>query len=149
MAAKGTIKGDHIPVNKYQLLVAGLVPVTFTKISGIESELETVDLPDRTKATGGNVKTIEFTAEVPMHHVIEQTALEAWFREGQDPVSPGYKKVGTLVAMSNTGRITRSYSILGVFASKRGLPDFEMENEGEMAVVTWTFSADDILPLPV
>ena len=149
MPAKGTIGGDIIPVNKFKLLVAGLVPITFTKVGSLESELERVDLPDRTRATGGNSKALEFEVETPAHHKVEQAALEAWYREGHDPVSPTYKKVGTLVLLSNSGAITRSFSILGMFPVKRGLPDLEMANEGDPAMVKWTFSADDVVPLPV
>jgi hypothetical protein len=51
---KGAIAPDHIPVNKYQLLVAGVIPLTITEVSGIEDELQTTELPDRTVASGGN-----------------------------------------------------------------------------------------------
>jgi len=148
MAAKGAIKGDHIPVNKYLFLIAGLPPITVTKISGIEEEIERTELPDRTRATGGHKKPVEFEIEVPMHHTIEQLAIELAYREGQDPVSPTYKKIGTLSGISGTGKISRSFSLLGVWFTKRGLPEFDMKNEGEMASVKWGVSADDIVPLP-
>lgn len=144
---KGSIKSDHIAVNSYQLLVAGFVPLTFTKISGIEEELEVTDLPDRTVASGGNTKSIEFTAEIPLHHTLEQAAMEVWFQTCQDPVVPLYKKPATLVLKNISGKVGRSFTLLGLFPSKRALPDLEMANEGEMATSTWTFKADDILPI--
>jgi hypothetical protein len=143
---KGKVKADHIPVNKYELLFIGLPPITVTKMSGLEKELETVDLPDRTTASGGNTKPIEWTMEIPMHHVIEQAAMEAWFQESQDPVSPNYKKNGTLVGTSLSGSIIVSKSILAAFPSKPKYPDLDMSNEGEMAVVEWTMKCDNILP---
>lgn len=149
MPAKGTISGDIIPVNKFRLLVAGMVPITFVKVGALEEELERTDLPDRTRATGGNTKPLEFEVETPAHHKVEQVALEGWFRESKDPVSPTYKKTATLVLQSNTGAITRSFSILGMFPVKRGLPDLDMGNEGEAAMIKWTFSADSLVPLPV
>lgn len=144
---KGTIRPDHIPLNKYLLLLVGLPRLTFTKISGIEDELEVANLPDRTQASGGNRKANEFTAMLPLHHITEQAAMEAWFRESQDPVSPLYKKQGTLVMQSISGITIKTFQVAGIFPSKRKLPDLEMVNEGEMAETEWTFKADDIQPL--
>jgi hypothetical protein len=146
---KGDIRPDHIPLNKYQLLVLGTaVPAfTFTEISGIEEELQTTELPDRTVASGGNTGPVEFTAKCPLHHLEEQAALELWFNEGKDPVSPLYKKAASLVHMSGTGQVLRTYSVVGVFCSKRALPDLSMANEGEMAANEWTFKADELYPI--
>lgn len=144
---KGVIQSDHIPVNKFQLLVAGLPPLVITELSGIEDELEAVDLPDRTSASGGNRKSTEFTMMLPMHHTVEQAAMELWYRESQDPVQPTYKKIGTLVHTSISGSTLRTFTLVGLYPKKRGLPDLEMVNEGEMAGVEWTMSADDIEPI--
>jgi hypothetical protein len=147
MPIKATLQPDHIPTNKYQLIVVGLPPVTFTKISGIEVEVDTVDLPDRTRASGGNAKAVEFTAEMPMHHTIEMAAMEIWFTEGQDPVSLTYKKAGTLIHTSGSGAVLRTYSLIGIFCSKRKLPDLDFESEGDMATIEWTFQCDTVLPI--
>lgn len=144
---KGVIQPDHMPVNKYRLIVTGLPDLVLTEISGIEDELETADLPDRTRATGGNRKAIDFTMMLPLHHRVEQAAMELWYREGQDPVSPGYKKAATLVHTSISGNTTASFTLVNVFPTKRALPDLEMVNEGEMAAVEWSMSADDIEPI--
>ena len=144
---KGEIASDHMPVNKYTFLVIGLIPITATEVSGIEDELETTELPDRTVASGGNRKATEFTVMVPLHHLPEQAALEVWFRESQDPVSPTYKKPVTLTHESLSGNKSRTFSLVGVFPKKRKMPDLEMMNEGEMAQTEWTFSADDVMPL--
>ena len=144
---KGAIKADHIPLNKFKLLVIGLPPLTPTSVSGIEEELEVVNLPDRTQASGGNTKPGEFTIKLPMHHSIEQAAMELWLRESQDPVTPTYKKAATLIHQSIGGTIFRSFTLVGVFPSKRKLPDLEMANEGELAEVEWTLKFDDILPV--
>jgi hypothetical protein len=144
---KGTIRPDHIPVNKYEMRIVGLVPLTIVEMDGIEDTLQTVDLPDRTVASGGNRESTEFNIKIPMHHTSEVAAMEAWFRESQDPVSPSYKKAGTLVHKSLSGIITRGYSLAGVFPAARVLPDLEMENEGELAVIEYKMKADDVLPL--
>jgi uncharacterized membrane-anchored protein len=144
---KGAIKADHIPLNKYKLIVLGLPPLTPTEISGIEDTLQTVTLPDRTMATGGNREATECTMYIPMHHTLERLACEAWYREAQEPVLPSYKKAATLVMQSNTGTIVATYTLVGVFISKRVLPDLEMESNGEMAQVEYTLTIDDIIPL--
>ena len=145
---KGAIRPDHIPVNKYQLLVLGLPPLTITELSGIEDTLQTATMPDRTVASGGNREASESTAMTPMHHKAEQLIWEAWYRESQDPVLPTYKKTATLVHQSISGAVVQAYQLVGVFPKKRKLPDLEMQNEGELSQVEWTLSIDDIVPLP-
>lgn len=144
---KGAIQPDHIAVNNYELLVLGLPPLTPTAIDGIEDELQTVDLPDRTTASGGNRGPGEWSMSLPLHHLVEQGAMEAWFKESQDPVSPTYKKVATLIHKSVSTSVLRTYSISGLFPKKRTLPDLEMENDGELALVAWLMRHDDILPV--
>lgn len=147
MGIKATLQPDHIPVNKYEMLILGMPSITFTKISGMEVEIDTVELPDRTVASGGNVAAIEFTAEMPMHHMVELAALEVWLEEGQDPVSSTYKKAGTLIMKSGTGDTIKTYSMIGLWCCKRKLPDLDFEDEGAMAVVEWTFYCDNVLPV--
>lgn len=144
---KGLIQPDHIPVNKFQLLVIGLPPIRFVTVGGIEEELQAVDLPDRTKASGGNTTPVEFTATSMAHHTLEQAALEAWFKEGQDPVQTTYKKVGTLIMQSLSGAKIRTFSLVGLFVQKRSTPELDMANEGEPAMTEWTFMADQLLPI--
>lgn len=144
---KGEIQPDHMPVNKFTLKVVGLVAIYATAISGIEDELETTDLPDRTRASGGNRKATEFDMTQPAHHDAEVAAMELWYRESQDPVSPTYKKPVTLSMLSISGGKTKSFTLVGVFPTKRALPDLDKENEGEMATIVWTMSVDDVIPL--
>lgn len=144
---KGAIQPDHIAVNNYELLVLGLPPLTPTEISGIEDELQTVDLPDRTTASGGNRGPGDWTMMLPMHHLVEQGAMEAWLLEAQDPVSPGYKKVATLIHKSISVTVLRTFSLLGLYTYKRTLPDLEMENDGEIALVEWAMKHNDINPV--
>jgi len=144
---KGVIKEDHISTNNFELLIIGLPPITPISVSGLEDELQTVQLPDRTNVSGGNRGPSEFDVAIPMHHTIERAAMELWYLEGQDPVSPTYKKPGTLIFKKISGAIGASFTLLGAFVKKRALPDAEMEGEGEMATVTYTISVDDHLPI--
>ncbi len=144
---KGSILQDHIPVNNFDLIVIGLPRIYFIQVSGIEEELQIVSLPDRTQASGGNTLPFEFTAMQPMHHVVERAALEIWFKEGQDPVSPLYKKPATLLHKTIGGSLDGRFAMIGLFVSKRKLPDLDKNNDGDMAMVEWTFKGDDILPV--
>lgn len=145
---KGVIQSDHIPANKFKLIVVGLpVNFTFTAVSGIEEELDTVDLPDRTVASGGRTAPVELTAVLPLHHTGEQAVMEAWFQESQDPVLPSYKKPATLILTSLTGDTVRSFSFPDMFPAKRSVSDFEMDNDGEMSTVEWTLRASDMFPI--
>jgi len=144
---KGVIKPDHIPVNNYELIILGMPALTPVSVSGIEDETNTVDLPDKTSASGGTSEPVEFTVGIPMHHETEIAAMDIWLQEGRDPVSPLYKKAGSLIYKSISGNTLRSYSVIGVQNKKRTLPDAEMENEGDMAVVEYLLRADQILPI--
>lgn len=142
---KSVLLPDHIPLNNYELVVPDSPGrLWFTAVSGLEQTLETVDLPDRTKASGGNMTAVEFTASHPKHHAIEDAYLEAWFQMGRI-AAPTYKKLGTLLVRSISGLQTRSYSLFNLFISARSTPDLEMENEGELFQTEWTFMCDDIL----
>lgn len=146
MVMKGSLQADHVPVNNFELIVVGMPSIFFVTISGIEEELQTVDLPDRTTASGGNTTPVEFTATVPLHHTLERAALESWFKEGQDPVTKTYKKPATLIHKRLSGGEEGVYAILGMFPKMRKLPDLDKNNDGDLAVMEWTFRADDILP---
>ncbi len=144
---KGVILPAHIAVNKYELVMVGLPALTAIEISGLDEELDNIELPDRTRVSGGNTKPVECTIKIPMHHVVEFAAMESWYREGQDPVSPLYKKDGSLLYKSiSTIGPTVSFSLFGVFLTQRKTPDLEMKNEGDMAIVEYKMSIDFILP---
>ena len=140
---KGTVQSNHIPVNNYELQVQGLPAILFTTISGLEQETEAVDLPDRTKASGGNVKQFEIAATSFEHHIAETAALEAWRQEGKDPVSPNYKKTATLIKRGIEGTVDSTRVLTGIWIMKRKDADLDLANEGEPAMIEWTFSVDD------
>lgn len=147
MALKGKIQPAHINTSAYVFKIIGLVDLTFTKISGIEEKMDKAELPDRTAATGGETQPVEFTATQPAHHSVEVAAMEVWFSEGRDPVSSTYKKLATLVLTDIEGKAVRSYVVSGLWVMGRKLPDLDMSEEGTMAEIEWTFSADAILPI--
>lgn len=149
MALQGTLLSNHVPVNNFTLTVNGTGGGTyfFTEISGIETEVQAVDLPDRTKASGGNILPQEFTAKAPLHHATERAKLEGWFKEGQCPVVSGYKKTATLIHKALDGSVQGKYTISGLWIMKRKLPDLDKTNDGEIAQIEWSFSSDSIVEI--
>jgi len=149
MALRGQLAPNHVPVNQFTLTVTGTGGGTFffTELSGIETELQSIDLPDRTKASGGNVLPQEFTGKTPLHHAATRAAMESWFKEGQCPVTAGYKKSATLIHKAIDGTVQGKYTISGMWIMKRKLPDLDTTNDGEMAVIEWSFSSDAVTEL--
>lgn len=147
MVMRGSVQPGHIPVNNFELLVVGLPPIVFTTISGLEDETEAIALPDRTMASGGNSKPVEFTGTTFEHHTAERASLELWLRQGRDPVDPLYRKVGTLIKRDIHGNVASTTSMTGLWIKKKETSELDMSNEGEPAMITWTFSADTVLPI--
>lgn len=147
MTLKNTIQPNHIPINKYELSVLGLPVITFTKVGGIEQETGDIMLPDKTSASGGQQEPFDMVCELPLHHTSEVDAIESWHKEGKDPVSPTYKKTGSMLYKGQDDSVVRAYSIINAWAKKLKYPDVEMENEGDMAVLEVTLRVDDYAPL--
>ena len=144
---KGAINPDHIANNKYEFLVGGLIPVTAVEIGELKEELAKVKLPDRTQASGGTRDPVETEIMIPAHHTGEIIAMEVWYKEGQDPVLPTYKKPCTLNMPRISGAIGLSYTLIGVWVTGRGIPGMKMGDDGEMQVITFPISIDNILPI--
>lgn len=148
MSLKGLIQPGHIPINKYSLLFPAMPPLVVTKLSGLEEELETSEMPDRTIQSGGQTKAVEMTIEICMHHQIEMAAMELWFAQSKDPVLPGYKKDGTLLHQSVSAvGIANVFALIGTFPKNRKTPEMDMRNDTDAAMVEWTLSIDDVAPL--
>lgn len=143
MAIKAVFKPDRIQVNKFQLIVPGLPAFTPVQVSGHDSELDKAELPDRTMHSGGRKKGGEFELILPAHHTVEIVAMEAWLEENVDPISATAKKLATLTAFSGTGATIRAWSYQGVWPQKAATPDFELDNDGDMATITYTMSFDE------
>ena len=143
---KGVIKPAHIGINNFTLQVTGLPDLTLISAGSLEEELQTTELPDRTVASGGNTLPVEFDIEIPSHHDVEVAAMEEWYKEAQDPVSPTYKRSAVLIQRNIEGTVKRTYTLEGLFPMKRATPDLELENEGEMSTITWTMKTDKVEP---
>ncbi len=147
MKTKGAIHENHISTNKYNLVVVGLPPLTPIKVSGLDEQLDTVDLPDGTKASGGNTKALEFSIDIPSHHILEVQSMELWYKQGQDPVQSGYKKDAVLIIKRVGIGLPRTFQLTGLFVAGRKTADLEMKGAGDMAFETWKMSADSMRPL--
>ncbi len=146
---KGEIKAGHIGLNQFELKIQpGPTTIVFTEVSGMASETTSVELPDRTQATGGEETVGEFTAMLPMHHDVERIFMDVWHQEARDPVIPSYKRAGVMLFRNIHNDKTIAYALTGLYVSNRVLPDVDMANDGEMAKIEYTFKYDSIIPLP-
>lgn len=143
---KGKILENHIPLNTFELAVTGMPQLTLTKSDNIEESVAVIELPDRTRASGGQSSSVSFSGEVPMHHQVQVGALDLWFNQSKSPIDRGYRKSGSIMffALNGTPRI---YELLNLWVSKRTIPGGDMANDGEMAVVTYQFEADEVVPV--
>ncbi len=149
MAIKGTVDPDHIPVTKYGLAVAGGPELTPMSIGGLEEEMAVIELPDKTVASSGRTNPVELPVTIPSHHIVEIAFMEVWYQEGQDPVTPTYKKPATITLSSLTNNTQLGFTLPDAFVSKRVLPDRELDNDGEMSTHEYTINASQMLPLPI
>jgi hypothetical protein len=146
MAIKNVLKENRVQTNKYSALIQpGPGLILFTAISGLEEELDASELPDRTMRSGGRKKSIEFDATQPMHHDLEVLAMEAWYTECQDPVSPVHLKIMTIIIFDQQGFPRRRVTLFNVWIKKRVHSDLELEGEGDMGTITWTLQADELI----
>ena len=129
------------------MLVLGLPSIVFTKAGGAEQEVGSTDLPDKTKASGGQPEPFDIECELPLHHSSEVEAIEEWYDQGKDPVSPLYKKTATMLYKAQDDTVVKALSYMGAWISKLKYPDGEMENSGDMGVLVVTISVDDYAPL--
>lgn len=141
---KQVLQPDHLPRNNFTLRVRGMDDLTLIEMSGIEEEIDNVELPDRTFASGGHSKPFEFTFSIPAHHASEVNACKDWYADCQEPVADDYKKDATLVLTSISTRKTQSYLIEGMFLCKWKMSDMASDNEGEDHRIEFTAKGDKL-----
>lgn len=147
MGIKSVILPDHMQVNKFTLDVGGMPPLTLMSVGGMEAELDTVDLPDRTSHSGGREKPQEFDIVIPMHHKQEIAAMELWYQANKDPVQIDAKRVGVLSVFSQSDIAQKSWMLNGLYPMKEGIPELDLDNDGEMASMTYGMKCDERQPL--
>ena len=145
LAIKNQIQELRIPVNKFQLIVQpGVGQITVISLTGLEEELDAPELPDRTIRSGGRSKPVEIDVVQPMHHTSEVLLMEAWWNLCKYSVA-GYLRLGMLIQMNETGIPTKRWTLPNIWIKKRAHSDLELENDGEMATITWTMQTDQII----
>lgn len=142
---KGVIQQNHVQDNKFALTMVGMIPIVVLSVGAIEEEMDASDLADRSHRSGGRTKPVQFPITTPMHHTAERLAMELWYRQGKDPISPLHLKVGALMAYTQSGIPFVKYSLINCWLKGRALPEFNLDSEGAMAELTWTVSADELL----
>lgn len=141
---KGRIKPDHINVNKFELRIAGVITLYPIEVSGIEKENPSIDLPDFTTAAGGRTKSSEFVVKIAAHHKDEVAYMLAWQKSAESKQLPTYKLPAVYTMRSGTEANLLIANLEGAWVHKVKLPDGEMKNDGEMAVIEFTCKADNV-----
>ena len=146
---KGSLSVGYIPNNKFTLSIPelGVGDLKIIEVSGIEQELETVELPDKTVATSGRAGIVEFTIKIPAHEDGAIAALDRWFMQCRGTVATDYKKDGTLALQNTYGDAVSSWAISGMFPMKRTLPEMNAAGAGDLSMSEWAFKADDVSKL--
>lgn len=143
----GTIQPDIMPANKFELIVVGMPTITPTTVSEMTDATTESALPDGSVVSGGKTQPVEFTITIPRHHLVEIMAMDNWKKQGEDPIDPGYRKTGTLITFSGTGREFKSESLINLWCRDKGTPALDMANDGEMTVNSYVMRADRIIPV--
>lgn len=142
MALKGVIQKDVIAGNKYKVLFDG-DEVLCVSVSAVEETLQTMDLPDGTRASGGRTEASEFTAIVPAHHNEDVAKMEIWWQSCQDPVLPTAYKTTSIIGTSTMGTTIRNDTHFGCFITGRTGAEYSLEDGGTtMTVIEYTISTD-------
>ena len=141
---KGRIKADPINVNNFSLKIDGVFEVFPVEVTGIEKENPKIDLPDFTTAPGGRTKSGEFVVKIPAHHKLEVVYMNAWAKMAEGKQLPTAKVPCVYKMKSGTENNSLTAALEGVWCSKTKLPDGEMKNEGEMAILEYTCYFDNV-----
>ena len=146
MVAKGAVLANHIPVNNFKMTVTGgNVDLLFITLTMPEFETETIDLPDRTQASGGNVLPGESVGSIMGHHNSEVDYLETWRKDGIGKVKTTYKRACTIAEYGIDGKIVRSQGWKGVRIKKVKKTDRDLADPGAPAMYEYTFGIDELL----
>ena len=148
MGIRAKLKPEKILNNDFDLLIPGVPPLVVLGVTGLEDELDTAEMPDRTKVSGGRRKPFEIEVKLAEHHVEEMLAMNTWYTQSEVRL-PGYKRVGTLIKTSESGFLSAKYTLLGIFPTKRSDSDLDFNSEGELSEITWTISVDSRISIPL
>jgi hypothetical protein len=143
MVAKGAVAANHIPVNNFQMLV-GEKNLFFVSLTMPELETETIDLPDRTQASGGNVLPSEAVGSIMGHHSGDVSYLETWRKQGIGNVPTTYKRTVTVTESGIDGKTARKQTWSGVRIKKVKKTDKDLADPGAPAMYEYTFGIDSV-----
>lgn len=143
MAIKNVIQENRIQMNSYSVDISpGVGNIMFVSVGALDDELDKTELPDRTMRSGGRGKPFEFDVVQPAHHDVEVALMEAWWADCQEPVAPDYLKILTYTKYDGRGSPRRQLVCNNAWISKKSESESDLNNEGDMATITWTIQVD-------
>lgn len=142
---KGEILPGAAPRSKFRVIFAGLPPFYASKFTGLESELEVLELPDRTRQSAGNTKASTADVAGMVHHTIEAAAWDGWWVQSQAGVA-GYKRAGTVEVLGPDDVPVAFYALAGVFPTKWMLGDLD-KTSTDSVEITYSLSVDSVIKI--
>jgi len=136
---KGQVLAGAAPRSKFRVSILGLPPFYATKFTGLESELETVELADRTMQSAGNTKASTADVAGYVHHAIEAAAWDAWWVQSQAG-APGYKRGAVVEVLGPSDVPVAIYALAGVFPTKWSLGDLD-KTSTEATEITYSLAS--------
>ena len=159
---KQVLEGNVLRKSQGELLIdgletAGIIHITFGDIA---SEMDVIELPDRTKVPTGIGNAGEFDVEIQLAHRESLNAYISWAMMGRDRstdgLNPQYKRNGTIIyhrlfqggGETAAGRAlpNERVRLFGMFVQNYTLPGMEMDSTDDNRLAL-TLSYDDVLPM--
>lgn len=147
MPPKGSIQPNAAMTNLFAITIAGIVPITATRFSGLERLVGVAKLPDQTLQSTGQVQPMDSAEiDIPTHHRTEIAAMDA-LALLTETGAPLYKNLAQVDQLSANKAIVQSDSLVGFMVRGRKRPANDSGADGAMHVTTYVVAWDDSLPL--
>ena len=147
---EGIIPLDVISAADFEFRVNGLELIVLER-SGLEQEIDQIELPDGRIVSGQKVKAQEMTIMVAAHMTREVTFFDQWMEQARGPRVPrtAYRTV-TIVGKSNT-KTRRNREILRqCWVCKRSNPDLNLDTGStEMTKIEYTLKVNSQTNVPI
>lgn len=145
MPAKGSIEAGAAITSEFQCLIAAIIPILATRITGLDRAVKTTTLPDQTIQSTSQVPPLDsIEVDIPLHHIAENLAMEGLSLAFQTGL-PGGKNALTVLFKGADQRVRTSMFCPGFAVKGRKPSELNAGSDGAMAVITWMCCADDAL----
>lgn len=146
MVTNRVILPEEHKLGHFLFVIPGITNLTITEFEDLGDKIRTAIMPDQTRRTSGTTEGGESNLKIPQHHAVEVAAMDTYLelcRVG----APLYKRDWTVTYFSTTGISQKGYMLVGGMLTGRMLPGGKIDDEGNPALVQYSFSWDEIVNL--